>query len=424
MIPDPGPTPPPLPLPPIPGEITPSPPVSPSPAPPAKKRHTTSRVNQILDANISNQFPLIPNTENATNTPHALMATPPTAHTTANSLVQTTIAPTMTSDDSMPQLEKITEAVSLRFQTKPRRAPTRDPLDKYTKGVTLTIHDAHPGAAYELVNTVTYNKWKGHTGEKLLAIPFENEQRSLDTLEDISNRIFSAAVEITGSKKLGVSAPIIPPKVKNEEEQEDEPIPNTFLIYGLSNVHQQILTQQTVWASQNITFRITTPELKCPTFLFAIKGLRTMEPEVVREIVKDIWNDEITTDFIKNGISNMEESERNNAARAIKAFMDSITVKRLDILGKGATPMPNFNVHADGSIINDTVTWNNIRNHLAERKYHNSSFGQGKVIIAPYNCALCHGVDHPRGMCPFPSLKGWKGPKKRQPLNNQKKGPN
>lgn len=109
----------------------------------------------------------------------------------------------------------------------------------------------------------------------------------------------------------------------------------------------------------------------------------------------------------------MDEGTRDSATIAVQSFLDSVQVTRLDTRDKGNTLKPTFNIYADGSFINDVKTWVTIRAHLANRTYHSTKLGQGKTDIIPFRCGLCHGVDHPRGMCPFPDLDGWKGPKKR-----------
>jgi hypothetical protein len=65
----------------------------------------------------------------------------------------------------------------------------------------------------------------------------------------------------------------VAPPAQPENKQNPKKFPNTFLIYNLNQVHMQILTQQTVWASTSITFRVTTPSMKNPTFMFSILGL-------------------------------------------------------------------------------------------------------------------------------------------------------
>ena len=417
MLPDPGPTPPPLPMPPIPGELTPSPTSSPSPAP--AKRIKTSKVIQSLDAApIHTATPPTHLTHTAVTPP--AQPTMHTQHTGAQTSTSSphTHTPTVTrAKDTLPQLDQLEEAANLRYLAKPKRTPTRDPLDKYTQGVQIQIHDAHPSSVYDLIAPETYKEWENLAESKLLAIPFENEKRTKDSNEKIGKKIFSAVREITNSTTLGVAAPL-----PNKESLSNDQVPNTFLIYNLSEVHRQILIQQTVWSSTNITFRVTTPSMKLPTFMFAIKDLRTMDPNLVRNMIKDVWNDETTSDFILNGVLAIEESARNQAIHAIHAFLDSVWVSRLETCLSGGVADPTYNVHMDGSIINDVKMWSRIRTHLVQRNYHNNSLGQGRVLIAPYHCNLCHGVDHPRGLCPFPAVRGWQGPTWRNQANNQRRG--
>jgi hypothetical protein len=339
--------------------------------------------------------------------------TVPDAQDQGNPTPQTTIP----SNDTLPQLDQLEEAVSLRHLTKPRCGPIRDALDKYTKGITLPIQDAHPSSPYELIAPETHKQWEKLAESKLLAIPFENEKRTAESNEKICQKIFTAVEEITGSNKVGVAAPLA-----NEEGKRRKQMPNTFLIFNINEVHRQILVQQTVWASTNIVFRIASPSLKFPTFMFAIKGLRTKDASLVQEMIKEMWKDEVTTNVIREGVLTIEENARDRAALAIQAFLDSTWVVYLDTRTAGAILDPTFNVHMDGSIINDVRIWSGIRSHLVDRSYHDNSLGRGRAVVAPYHCGLCHGVDHPRGMCPFPSFTDWRGPKRRPQADNQRRG--
>ena len=85
---------------------------------------------------------------------------------------------------------------------------TRNPLDKYTKGITLPVHDADPDAAYELIDQQSIEEWNSFLGEKLLAIPFENDAKNPNCHEEVSNLVFTAAAEITHSPDLGVVSPL------------------------------------------------------------------------------------------------------------------------------------------------------------------------------------------------------------------------
>jgi hypothetical protein len=94
----------------------------------------------------------------------------------------------------------------------------------------------------------------------------------------------------------------------------------------------------------------------------------------------------------------------------IRKFIDSINVTRLDFKQRRAQDKPRFNVYADSSHIRDPRIWSQVRDFMATQLYSNTRIGEGKTVIAPNNCGICHGADHPRGLCPFPDVPGWNGP--------------
>ena len=151
----------------------------------------------------------------------------------------------------------------MRHQSKLKRPLIWDALDKYNKGITTPIHDPHPGSAYTYMDPAAFNEWKTFNENKLLAIPFENDAQSPKLHEDICDQIFAAVEEITQSQNFGIATPLSQEealevqKIRNQDsdqEQSHKKLPTTFLIHSLSSVHYSILTQQTVWASTNITF--------------------------------------------------------------------------------------------------------------------------------------------------------------------------
>ena len=313
------------------------------------------------------------------------------------------------------------EVANLQPQNLANRPEQNDPLDKYSSGITKTIHDTYPRSVYACIKQDVIEDWRTMDRETLLAIPFRSDAKTVELHNEMGNRVFDAVGKITHSKTYSISSPM-----KTEDLQEllskmrhqntgqkrnrtEERLPGTFLIHSLSQVYYQILTQQTVWASQNITFRITPPEMKCPSFLFAIKGLRTNSANIVKSCIYKMWNDKTTTQFIQNGIAAMPENEHANAARSIQAFKDSMWVEILETKGQGGLQKPTFNIFVNGDLIDKSNTWSNIWTHLAGRSYYNSKFGNGQNLAKLNHCSLCHGVDHPHGMCPFPKINGWKG---------------
>src|SRR6266404_750940 len=47
------------------------------------------------------------------------------------------------------------------------------------------------------------------------------------------------------------------------------------------------------------------------------------------------------------------------------------------------------------STIGNDNLWTHVRDSLAAKKYHTLLQGKGAAKIKPFNCAICHSVDHP-----------------------------
>jgi hypothetical protein len=56
----------------------------------------------------------------------------------------------------------------------------KDPLDKYSKGITKMIHDAYPDTVYAQIKQEIIEKWRTMEGETLLAIPFKSDAESAE----------------------------------------------------------------------------------------------------------------------------------------------------------------------------------------------------------------------------------------------------
>ena len=115
-------------------------------------------------------------------------------------------------------------------------------------------------------------------------------------------------------------------------------------------------------------------------------------------------------------ISALSESapteEKEKITLELENLLNSLNVARLDIKEVGNCLKPRFNVYADGSKITYNKLWTRLRTFLIGRTYASTMEGQGIAEKAPYICMCCHGVNHPRGLCPFPGLTGWNSPRR------------
>jgi hypothetical protein len=285
------------------------------------------------------------------------------------------------------------------------RTNFRDALDKYTNGEMEDVHYNHPMAALRNIDLNVIGSWEEIQSGKLLAQPFGPYASKVENHSALKALIFAAVVEITKAANVSVCAPRRSPTAERN--------PTSFLIHNLTEKQRQTLLTRRTWSSTSITFRVVPLEPKCPNFLFSIKGFTTQTTETVHNAVKEVWNDAATETFL-NGICNqVPEKNRAEANKALYNFIQSMWVTMLDTRNRGNILAPTFRVYAIGETINEDNTWCQLRSYLATRDYMIPFEDPGLVMLPSAECSLCHGADHPRGLCPFPLIPGWNGPTRR-----------
>ena len=286
------------------------------------------------------------------------------------------------------------------------------------------IQDASPTAIFDLIDIAVIDEWDTFPGERVVAIPFGKDVNNQSFHNDIRKRIFTAAAEITKSQKT-VVAGLRP----HEHAKPNASPPHTFLIYNLTELQHRTLLERAVWSSADITFRVALPLPTQPDFLFSITGLSTLATDNVRDMVLNTWQKREILLAVQDVIKAPNNQNPPTTTDALGSFLNSVELKRLDIKEKKGALAPEFNVYADARYIQNSNVWDDLRNILASQEYHSTIVGQGSVRPRPFNCKVCHGVDHPSGLCPFPNIPGWKGPdgtesdKNRNGRNEGNRGP-
>jgi hypothetical protein len=366
------------------------PPPAPSPLPPPQRDHADGHTNI---SNIARLLTLPPDREEDITMLNLLDGAPDPPLTSVRSLVERT--------PHNPD----------RFG----RNPIRDPLDNYTDADMPQVHDSHPTTPFQFIHLDLISEWENLTGGKLLIIPFGDAAREPKLHDLIKNRILYAVAEITSSKDVGVSAPS-----PSDDAIRAKRSPSSFLVYNLTLVQKSQLLDRGVWSSQAITFRAVPFFPMNPDYLFSIKGFSLIITQHVQTLVYNVWHNQDTATFMQNLIDAAPERDRVDLTFAISSFLDTLSVTCLNIKERGGVISPCFNIYAKGASIPDHKTWLEIRQYLSKRIYFTLLTGRGETTTNPYNCGLCHGVEHPKGLCPFPDVTGWNGPSKDQNAENRR----
>lgn len=233
---------------------------------------------------------------------------------------------------------------------------------------------------------------------------------------DIAKTLIAVTNDITGQLNAAVAAPI-----RDKEISDGGKHPYTFLIHNLTPKNVLTLLERKVWSSTEISFRVSPLNPAKPDFLFTLMGLLTPEIAHVHNLVATAWKDPVMEAFVKNLIAQANPWHQHQLALEIDNFLNSLKVTEIKIKSKGAKNDPHYNVYTDSKTLKDDQTWTEIRDFLKSRAYPSPLYGRGIAKKRPFYCSLCHSCDHPRGLCPFPSIPGWNGGKRR-PLFPQNAG--
>jgi hypothetical protein len=281
------------------------------------------------------------------------------------------------------------------------------PHDKFTRGPIPRIFDEDPATLLAGVERNQLQSWLDLPTGKVLARPFDIEVRYKPNHSAIANTLRTVAKEITGATKVTVAIPKRDPNLPKNGTLRH---PMTFLIHDISRKDAEVLLTRTVWSSKEITFQVSSINVRRPDFLFTMKGMTTDKTEHVLACVGETWNDATTNDFIHK-LARRAPSDEEQQIRLGEMidFLESAAVSLLDMKSEGGQEDPHYNVYADGEVIENNTTWLELRRFLRGRIYRSNYHGDGKATDTDYICSLCHGHDHPRGLCSFPHLPGWNG---------------
>ena len=262
----------------------------------------------------------------------------------------------------------------------------------------LKVHLAHPATALNDMDLECIQEWDEWPKEKLLAQPFGTTIFNCMNHNTIQSLILGAVAEITNANNFTIYA--------LQLENNNTKVPILFLIYDLMPQQKQSLLAHHIWSSPQITFHVLNFEPECPDFLFTIKGLSTLREQEVLTTILEVWHDNKTNSFLLTICKQPGNSDVAIMLETLIDFTNTMWTAKIDTRERGNILAPMFKVFMPGALILDTCTWCCLRNYLASRSYSIQHQGPGTSIKPSKTCTICHGADHPRGLCPFPNVTG------------------
>ncbi|KAF7798979.1 hypothetical protein EIP86_010208 [Pleurotus ostreatoroseus] len=265
------------------------------------------------------------------------------------------------------------------------------------------VYDAIPAAHLQNLARQQAIDWENYPGPKVL-VRFGMHGALDETIHGhlrLADRATEEIRAFLGSSTANVALPH--PKAQPTKVNE---APYSALVRGLSADDAARLTDQQILATPRITLFFSPFGWSMPALLGVFTGFRATSEEEVYGAVRD----HLET-LIPMIMHLAHENPVIAAAVSLQGYVDdiikSIFVRFLPMLTDGGHPDDHYYVYASLPFTTFT-SFQAVQTQLAATTWNHSFAGKGKfrVLNDPF-CSLCHGADHPRGLCPFPAIPGW-----------------
>ncbi|KAI0031634.1 hypothetical protein K488DRAFT_86653 [Vararia minispora EC-137] len=134
-----------------------------------------------------------------------------------------------------------------------------------------------------------------------------------------------------------------------------------------------------------------------PVFLYALNGLRGPTADLEKHLRRSISSSPVYQDLCT----------AHHHHPDMPLFLQRIRIDSLPIKDSSGRPTPAYRLYAHLPS-DDPNEQQRARDSLRSISFDHHLYGA--ATQATYKCGHCHGVDHPSGLCPLPSLPGWQGP--------------
>lgn len=191
--------------------------------------------------------------------------------------------------------------------------------------------------------------------------------------------------------------------------------PTTFLVYGASRLLRNTVVEQRIWSVPQVTFEAYPFESNViPTLILCLAGFICPDDDTITNAVKTAWLQPLAITQLAEILLSADprsfsgEKGALRAQNAVKAMATSARSELLNYRTPGGAPSPRWNVYVT-SPTSRIGAWAKIKEYVDELLYPSTLSGTGSTRKF-FLCTLCHSCNHPRGLCPFPSVQGWHGP--------------
>jgi hypothetical protein len=184
--------------------------------------------------------------------------------------------------------------------------------------------------------------------------------------------------------------------------------PYAYFVHGLTSSAYVKLTAQGAWRTRSMRFYAHLNGRARQSFLGYIQGMSNLTAPRAMTTVAEFISNAFRTGEMAGAIRTvLAKGQTVDGAgddiiigqEEVDEIINKLYVERIDLAKGPNIPQPSVNLYILDTDFNDDE-WKLLRKAANKTTYVHDLHGVGRYFSG-WTCALCHGVTHPTGMCPY-----------------------
>ncbi len=273
-----------------------------------------------------------------------------------------------------------------------------------------TVHQSDPeemltGLSQEWMAKV----WLDAKPVVLLTVYNYKFTRDLEINKHIESSISALTTYITGETRFHV----VPPHPEWRRNLAPRDLPFIWAIRGLSEEAAWEMIKAHVISADGVSVITHQRTITNPTLVCGLAGFLRPDVETTKEAVLDVLNSEYMRARLLELVKSSDRLRHLPLERRVQKVIDSLEVRFMATKEDGEVANVFITPPTD-----DIDEWRGWADEMRECQYNIFVNGTG-AARKPFWCGGCRGVDHEDFDCPFPTMKGWKGPQAGAPSHTK-----
>lgn len=269
-------------------------------------------------------------------------------------------------------------------------------------------HFADPLGIYDNVSPETVRTWMAREEGALGVMLYDVGCAAADNARERADHVRFIITALTGVEGIEVSVPAPMVTIPRGPNGDTKQPPAIHRIWNCPEYVKEFLLDNKLFNTERWTLICVPLYPVAPSYLFGLRNVTCTQEGLVRQHVIAVWTGSLLIDILMPILAKQEEYEGLDLRMIARGLIQSLRVETIPMKAPKGRPSPVTNLYVT-PFTKNVEDWRVVRSYLQALDYSETDYGQNIKVVEKIKCNGCHADDHPRGLCPFPKIPGWKG---------------